>query len=195
MIHGVHDDVVVFVATIVRTPNAVVGGRRRARLAIQGGVARLRAIAEGSVIAQAVVHGVHDDVVVFVATIVRTPNAVVGGRRRARLAVQGGVARLRAIAEEVVVAAAVIDGVHDDVVVFVATIVRTPNAVVGGRCRARLAIQGGVAGLRAVAEEVRCRSRPWFTAFTMTSFTSSQLSSVHPMLSSVAGAAPAWQSS
>ena len=101
MIDGVHDDVVVFVATIVRTPNAVVGGRRRARLAVQGGVAGLRAIAEGSVIAQAVVHGVHDDVVVFVATIVRTPNAVVGGRRRARLAIQGGVAGLRAIAEEV----------------------------------------------------------------------------------------------
>ena len=160
VVHGVHDDVVVFVATIVRTPNAVVGGRCRARLAVQGGVAGLRAVAEEVVVAAAVVHGVHDDVVVFVATIVRTPNAVVGGRRRARLAVQGGVAGLRAVAEEVVVAAAVVHGVHDDVVVFVATIVRTPNAVVGGRRRARLAVQGGVAGLRAITEELRYRSRP-----------------------------------
>ena len=194
MVHGIDDDVVHFITAVVGAPNAVVGGRRRARLAVQGGVAGLRAIAEGAVVAQAVVHGIDDDVVHFITAVVGAPNAVVGGRRRAGLAIQGGVAGLRAIAEGAVIAVGVIGDVDDDVVHFITAVVGAPNAVVGRRRRAGLAVQGGVAGLRAIAEGAVVAQASWFTALTMTSFTSSQLSSVHPMLSSAVGAAPAWQS-
>ena len=100
----VDDDVVHFITAVVGAPNAVVGRRRRAGLAVQGGVAGLRAIAEGAVVAQAVVHGIDDDVVHFITAVVGAPNAVVGRRRRAGLAVQGGVAGLRAVAEGAVIA-------------------------------------------------------------------------------------------
>ena len=114
-------------------PMTVVGRHRRRAPSWQSRAAStgLRAVAEEVVVAAAVIDGVHDDVVVFVATIVRTPNDC---RRsppapRAVLAVQGGVdrspsRRRRAPLSQL---ASLVHGVHDDVVHFVATIVRTPN--------------------------------------------------------------------
>ena len=118
------------VTAVIGTSHTIIDVGSGSRLAIIGGVAGFRPIAELTVIAVGVVGRVDDDIVCLVARIVRTPDTVVEVGRNSALAIVGGIAGLRPIAELSIVAVGIVDGVDHDIVYLVATVVRTQIVIV-----------------------------------------------------------------
>ena len=152
VIRRVHHHVAHFIAAVIRAPHAVIHRHRRARLAVQGRIARLGAVAELTIVAKRVIRRVHHHVAHFIAAVIRAPHAVIHRHRRARLAVQGRIARLGAVAELTIVAKRVIRRVHHHVAHFIAAVICTRHAVVHRHRNARLATEKGITSFGPVAE-------------------------------------------
>jgi hypothetical protein len=140
------------VAGVVGAADAVGAVDRRARPAVECGVADLGAVAEGAVVAERRVGRVDALVADLVAGVVGAADAVGAVDRRARLTVERGIADLGAVAEGAVVAERRIGCLDALVADLVARVVSAADPVGAVDRAAWLAVEGGVTDLGAIAE-------------------------------------------
>jgi len=134
------------VATLART-------RIAADLAVKHCVTRLCTIAEQPVVTIGVVRQVVARVRALVARVIRTRDTVVAIDSRARLAIEQGITRFDAVAEQSVVASRIAGRVAARTVRLVARIGRTSHAVITIDSRASLTIERRTTGLKTVARK------------------------------------------